>query len=299
MLIAYSDYIGVGAEPGYDHTQRNVELESADSIMDVEATDLLDHGSAARQLKMGKPLAGYADYDYYTNGRRPNDNTPRNINDLSTSSSTSSLAASREPSLAQFVLRRPVESSPWYGQYPGKSIAMYPSRSYDPYIRRYDRYDEQYHRAYPQYFEDMYVHRQRFDPYDSYSPRVPQYPDPYLIYPNRQLDSPPPRDFVKAHHSYVDQPKMSMPYPDSYSNNNKYVSSRTLPHQRGETPRSERVVYYAHLPEVVRTPYDMSPSRPDRIGAGTLVAASPHKQNKKKFMGLQRADNSTNYKQLL
>ncbi|EDW57422.1 uncharacterized protein [Drosophila virilis] len=283
------------AEPGYDPANRNGELENVDGIIDVEATDSLEHGAAGKQLRVGKPLARYSDYDYYTPGRRLNDNSPGD-NDLSASSAIR--VPGGEQNLAHF--RRPVDEMaakplPWYGQYSGKSLAMYPSRSYDPYIRRYDRFDEQYHRAYPQYFEDMYVHRQRFDPYDSYSPRVPQYPEPYLMYPDRQLDPPPPRDYPKSRRGYLDDALPMPPVLDSYSN--KYASPK-LPQQL-VSPRHERVIYYAHLPEIVRTPYDLGVSRTDRNGAAALVAQPvSYKQNKKKLKSLPRADNSTNYKQM-
>ncbi|KAH8270999.1 hypothetical protein KR044_011684 [Drosophila immigrans] len=257
---------------------------------------------------MGKPSAGYADYDYYMNSRRPIE-TASSDNDLSGSSAIR-VASGLESSVRRPVEEMSVKSLPWYGQYTGKSLAMYPSRSYDPYIRRYDRFDEQYHRTYPQYFEDMYVHRQRFDPYDSYSPRVPQYPDPYLMYPDRQLDTPPSRDYMKPRRGgYVDEP-LPMPVLDSYSNKYPVSANSKLPPQL-ISPRNERVVYYAHLPEIVRTPYDLSMQRTDRNGGGggggvggaaaALVAPGPYKLNKKKLKSVPRAsgDNSTNnYKQL-
>lgn len=167
------------------------------------------------------------------------------------------------------------------------------------------RFDEQYHRAYPQYFEDMYVHRQRFDPYDSYSPRVPQYPEPYLMYPDRQLDTPSlqARDYIKSRRGgYLDESSAMPPPPpiDPYSN--KYAPSK-LPLV---APRSERVVYYAHLPEIVRTPYDLSGTRNDRNAASVSAAAtgalvqspSPYKVSKKKLKNPARISsaNSTNYK---
>lgn len=149
----------------------------------------------------------------------------------------------------------------------------------------------------------MYVHRQRFDPYDSYSPRVPQYPEPYLMYPDRQLDTPSlqARDYIKSRRGgYLDESSAMPPLPpiDSYSN--KYAPSK-LPLV---VPRNERVVYYAHLPEIVRTPYDMSVTRNDRNAASTSAAAalvqspSSYKLSKKKLKSAPRqpAANSTNYK---
>lgn len=144
------------------------------------------------------------------------------------------------------------------------------------------------------------MHRQRFDPYDSYSPRVPQYPEPYLMYPDRQLDTPSlqARDYIKSRRGgYLDESSAMPPLPpiDSYSN--KYAPSK-LPLV---VPRNERVVYYAHLPEIVRTPYD---TRNDRNAASTSAAAalvqspSSYKLSKKKLKSAPRppAANSTNYK---
>ncbi|XP_034116553.1 uncharacterized protein LOC117576101 [Drosophila albomicans] len=311
MMCAYAD-------PGYDHLNhnlnRNPELEDS-SIIDVDATEPLDSTQPAKPMmsRMGKPSASYADYDYYMNTRRPGMEASSSDNDLSGSSAirvTSGLETSshRRPPVDEMN----VKSLPWYGQYTGKSLAMYPSRSYDPYIRRYDRFDEQYHRAYPQYFEDMYVHRQRFDPYDSYSPRVPQYPEPYLMYPDRQLDTPQSRDYIKPRRGgYIDE-ALPMPVLDSYSSSKYPVSANSkMSPQLSLSPRNERVVYYAHLPEIVRTPYDLSLQRTDRNGAGgggggvggaaaALVAPGPYKLNKKKLKSVPRAsgDNSTSYKQL-
>ncbi|KAH8397929.1 hypothetical protein KR222_006595 [Zaprionus bogoriensis] len=285
----------VCAEPGsYEHPNRHdaSELEHVEGIIDVESTEPLEGTGPGKPLRLGKPSAGYADYDYYMHARRAPESLPGD-NELSGSSPIRVTSNGNEP------LRRPVDEMnvkplPWYGPYTGKSIAMYPSRSYDPYIRRYDRFDEQYHRTYPQYFEDMYVHRQRFDPYDSYSPRVPQYPEPYLMYPDRQLDTPSlqARDYIKSRRGYLEESPALSPPLDAYSN--KYAPSK-LPLV---APRNERVVYYAHLPEIVRTPYDLSVTRPDRNAAASLVQSPsvPYKQNKKKLKSSLRADNSTNYK---
>lgn len=126
----------VQADPGYDHLNRNAELDNSEGIIDVESTEPLAPGTAAgKELRLGKPSAGYADYDYYMTSRRSHESSPGD-NELSGSSALR--VASGEP------LRRPIDemnvkSLPWYGPYAGKSIAMYPSRSYDPYIRRYDR----------------------------------------------------------------------------------------------------------------------------------------------------------------
>lgn len=140
LFILCSLQIAVNAEPGYEHTNRNVELEHADSMIDVEAAESVEHGATGKQLiAAGKSSARYADYDYYTTGRRTSDNAPGD-NDLSGS------AAIRTPGRDHnlgYIRKsgddRMANPLPWYGQYTGKSLAMYPSRSYDPYIRRYDR----------------------------------------------------------------------------------------------------------------------------------------------------------------
>jgi len=125
----------VYADPGYDHLNRNMEMENVEGIIDVESTEPVDSNQGKAISRIGKPSAGYADYDYY-NVRRPIESLSAD-NDLSGSSSAIRVASGESS-------RRPVDhmnmkSLPWYGQYSGKSLAMYPSRSYDPYIRRYDR----------------------------------------------------------------------------------------------------------------------------------------------------------------
>lgn len=135
------------------------------------------------------------------------------------------------------------------------------------------------------------MHRQRFDPYDSYSPRVPQYPDPYVMYPDRYLDTPAARDYVKSRRAYLDDP---MALPDSYRNS-KYESAK-LP-DLAPPVRNERIVYYAHLPEIVRTPYDMARPEERNSAAMTMANAPPYKPNKKKVKAsANRTNNATNYK---
>uniref|UniRef100_W8BTU7 Uncharacterized protein n=1 Tax=Ceratitis capitata TaxID=7213 RepID=W8BTU7_CERCA len=134
---------------------------------------------------------------------------------------------------------------------------LYPSRSYAPYLRRYDRFDEQYSRYDPYNYEDHYLHRRHYDPYDSYSPRMPQYPELYYNYPDRRYDIPEPRDYVPLYNNEIYD---KTPYPAaSYPSANTYTSSKYP-----DYPRSQRrIVYYAHLPEIVRTPYDYT-NRYDR-----------------------------------
>ncbi|XP_017141336.1 uncharacterized protein LOC108155149 [Drosophila miranda] len=279
----------------------DLDLEAEDSMVDTARS--LEPGQP-KQIKILQHSAGYTDYEYYqrprpgvVNDHYGNGNGNGNDNDLSASSAMKRLheETNRRP-VSGAVPHKPL---PWYGEYSGKpsaaSVPMYPSRSYDPYIRRYDRFDEQYHRAYPQYFEDMYMHRQRFDPYDSYSPRVPHYPEPYVMYPDRYLDTPSARDYIKSRRGYIDDP---VPLPDSY--NSKYgpspkLSDLTLP------MRNQRVVYYAHLPEIVRTPYDSTRPEERNSAAMTMPAAAPYKLNKKKIKSNLRplGNNSTGYKMTL
>lgn len=129
------------ADPGYDHLNRDVELDNTEGIIDVESTEpLVSNAAGKKQLRLGKPLAGYADYDYYMSGRRPHESSSASAGaDNEQSGSSAIRVASGEPGLRRSVDEMNVKSLPWYGPYTGKSIAMYPSRSYDPYIRRYDR----------------------------------------------------------------------------------------------------------------------------------------------------------------
>ncbi|EDW82196.2 uncharacterized protein Dwil_GK25251 [Drosophila willistoni] len=272
---------------GNGNGNRNAE-EQVDSGLDnyslVDNIHLPSSGES-KQMKIMKYPSDYADYDYYLNARR-------GLIDMDLNAAVGGNGGKMSYGETTSINRPTAEvrSLPWYGQAnkPTGSLPLYPSRSYDPYIRRYDRFDEQYHhRSYPQYFEDMYMHRQRFDPYDSYSPRVPQYPDPYVMYPDRYLDTPTARDYIKSRRAYIDD----VPAVDSFNINAKYnphkLPDLTLP------IRNERVVYYAHLPEIVRTPYDGSRSE-DRNSAS-------YKPNKKKIKNIFRplANNSTNYKMSL
>ncbi|XP_020808847.1 uncharacterized protein LOC110184597 [Drosophila serrata] len=281
LLVAFAS-----ADPSFEDMDRSPNLGAEDV---ATAGSQLDP-SKPQLLKFQKALGGYSDYEYYLGPRRSTGDSYGPDNELG--AATSALKIHGEGNLAS--LNRPVNGNAhkpvsWYGVYSDKP--MYPSRSYDPYIRRYDRFDEQYHRSYPQYFEDMYMHRSRFDPYDSYSPRVPQYPDPYVMYPDRYLDTPAARDYVKSRRAYIDDP---MALPDSYRNS-KYESAK-LPDLAPPPVRNERIVYYAHLPEIVRTPYDLA--RPEeRNSAALTMGNAPYKPNKKKVKtSANRTNNATNYK---
>lgn len=116
----------------------------------------------------------------------------------------------------------------------------------------FSSFDEQYSRYDPYNYEDHYLYRRHYDPYDSYSPRIPQYPELYYNYPDRRYDIPEPRDYVPVYNNEIYD---KTPYPSS----NSYASTKYP-----EYPRNQRrIVYYAHLPEIVRTPYDYS-NRYDR-----------------------------------
>lgn len=96
------------------------------------------------------------------------------------------------------------------------------------------RFDEQYNRYDPYNFEDHYLNRRHYDPYDSYSPQIPRFPDPYYIYPDRRYDVPEPRASSRIYNNELfDQLPLQ---PPRYNQNRKH----------------RRIIYYAHLPEIVR-----------------------------------------------
>ncbi|XP_053948152.1 uncharacterized protein LOC128856819 isoform X1 [Anastrepha ludens] len=141
---------------------------------------------------------------------------------------------------------------------PAYNYEMYPSRSYAPYLRRYDRsFDEPYSRYDPYNYEDHYLYRRRYDPYDSYSPRFPQYPELYYNYPDRRYDIPEPRDYIPLYNNEI-YDKASYPAAN-YPPVDGYTSAKYPEYSRNQ----RRIVYYAHLPEIVRTPYDYA-NRYDR-----------------------------------
>ncbi|KAM7349412.1 uncharacterized protein ACRADG_008389 [Cochliomyia hominivorax] len=151
---------------------------------------------------------------------------------------------------------------------PAYNYEMYPSRSYDPYLRRYDRFDEQYSRYDPYNYEDHFLYRRHYDPYDSYSPRVPQYPEPYYNYPDRRYDIPEPREYLPLYNNEIYEKSAYAPitYPDPYPLPSKYpIDYTTSSKYPADYVRSnKRIVYYAHLPEIVRTPYDYAANNYNR-----------------------------------
>ncbi|KAL5278329.1 hypothetical protein ACFFRR_003143 [Megaselia abdita] len=130
-----------------------------------------------------------------------------------------------------------------YDKFGPTNYDLYPSRSYDPYLRRYDRYDDHNNRHDGSSYEDYYIRRRNFDPYDSYSPRMPEYPEPYYYYPDYRYDVPEPRDYRPLYNNDI--------YERSASSNSYY----NYKHHPTPSPYyNKRIVYYAHLPEIVRSP---------------------------------------------
>lgn len=80
----------------------------------------------------------------------------------------------------------------------------------------------------------MPEYRQFHDDYDRYMPRQPSYPDQYYDYPNSRFDIPEPRDYRPVYTNNLEDR-----YPDS---------------DPVGPPRNRRIIYYANLPEVVRSP---------------------------------------------
>lgn len=78
-------------------------------------------------------------------------------------------------------------------------------------------------------------YRRFYDLYDGYMPRTPTYPDRYYEYPDSRYDVPNPRDYPPIYSNDLD---------DRY-----YMRSDLIP-----PSRNRRIIYYANLPEVVRTP---------------------------------------------
>ncbi|KAH8341772.1 hypothetical protein KR067_009447 [Drosophila pandora] len=269
------------ADPSFPNWEykRKDNMETLDSM--VSRSGPL-HMAQPKQLKIQKkPMEGYTEFDPFFEHRRRSDSYNSN-NDFRL------ILEPRihgEPNLE--TLNRPVHQL-WRGEFYASPLAkasLFPSRSYDPYIRRYDRFDEQYHRTHPQYLEDMYMHRQRFDPHDSYSPRVPQYPDPYVMYPDRYMDT--PTVSIKSGRGYSDD---IVPLSDFYGNS-KY-DSKKLP-EVVHSSRNERIVYYAHLPEIVRTPYESA--RQEERTSAALIASSNIYNKKIKNNPRPSAGNETSY----
>lgn len=77
-----------------------------------------------------------------------------------------------------------------------------------------------------------------FDVYDRYMPKEPAYPDHYYDYPDSRYDLPEPRDY---------RPLYSNDISDRYP----YHPYQMPP---PATNRNRRIIYYATLPEIVRTP---------------------------------------------
>ncbi|XP_013107050.2 uncharacterized protein LOC106086791 [Stomoxys calcitrans] len=207
---------------------------------------------------------------------------------------------------------------------PSYNYEMYPSRSYDPYLRRYDRYDEQYPRYDPYNYEDHFLYRRHHDPHDSYSPRMPQYPEPYYNYPDRRYDIPEPRDYLPVYNNeiyeksayapitYSDHYPLHSKYPADYHTKypldypakypldypTKYPLDYPSKYPLDYTRSNKRIVYYAHLPEIVRTPYDYANSykrdRYDGINPPTKALTNAYKLDKSGIAASTTVTNTAN-----
>jgi len=132
----------ISANPSYEDLGRGQDLEAKDSSVVDTSAGMLDP-TQPKQMSYQRPPAGYKDYEYILGPRRMGGGDSYAAD--SDLSATSALKIHGEGNLAS--LNRPVNGIPpkplpWYGDYSGKLLAnapMYPSRSYDPYIRRYDR----------------------------------------------------------------------------------------------------------------------------------------------------------------
>lgn len=151
-----------------------------------------------------------------------------------------------------------------------------------------NRYDEQYSRYDPYNYEDSYLYRRHYDPYDSYSPRIPAYPEPYYNYPDRRYDIPEPRDYLPIYNNDI-YDKTS-----AYSSSINYISPKYAANEYARTPQ-RRIVYYAHLPEIVRTPYDYASNRfdRDRYGSSAAAATTGLLSNNKLNVGAYKVDKTS------
>uniref|UniRef100_A0A1I8M710 Uncharacterized protein n=1 Tax=Musca domestica TaxID=7370 RepID=A0A1I8M710_MUSDO len=166
-----------------------------------------------------------------------------------------------------------------------------------------EKYDEQYSRYDPYNYEDHFLYRRHYDPYDSYSPRMPQYPEPYYNYPDRRYDIPEPRDYLPVYNNevYEKSSYAPIPYSDRYPLPSKYPADYHAKYPMDYPNKypndyppakypldyarpNKRIVYYAHLPEIVRTPYDYANSynrdRYDGSTAPNKGLASAYKLDK-------------------
>lgn len=89
----------------------------------------------------------------------------------------------------------------------------------------------------PHPYGPMLDYRGRYydSPYDPYMPRMPIYPDQYYDYPDSRYDVPDSRDYP--------------PIPGNEVNDDRYYAPNDM-----SPPARRRIIYYAHLPEVVRSP---------------------------------------------
>ncbi|XP_017484270.1 PREDICTED: uncharacterized protein LOC108372951 isoform X4 [Rhagoletis zephyria] len=227
-------------DPDYDYySQRHISAWN-------DAYGSPAHGSASRPPAVAEDVMADASNSYVSRGRQARVNfitQPKKDSNDGVKDLTDTLVPKPPNPKIHYDVKYPSIA-------PAYNYEMYPSRSYAPYLRRYDRFDEQYSRYEPYNYEDHYLYRRHYDPYDSYSPRIPQYPEMYYNYPDRRYDIPEPRDYGPLYNNEIYD---KTPYPSGiYPATDGYTSAKYP-----EYPRNQRrIVYYAHLPEIVRTPYD-------------------------------------------
>jgi hypothetical protein len=154
----------------------------------------------------------------------------------------------------------------------------YPAKpSYDNRDRYYDdRYDRDrlYDRRYQMYmqppsgmgamqppsYSNGFYYRHQYNDYDEYYPRnVPNY-----YYSDKRFDVPP----------MMIPPMEAREPPAAYSNNRPYLSTNDVngydrypPIQPSGSPNTGRIIYYAHLPEITRSPPVYPAPNINRYGA--------------------------------
>lgn len=131
---------------------------------------------------------------------------------------------------------------------------------------------------------------------------MPQYPEPYYNYPDRRYDIPEPRDYLPLYNnevyeksayapiSYTDHYPLASKYPTDYHSKypldypTKYPVDYQSKYPVDYTRPNKRIVYYAHLPEIVRTPYDYANSynrdRYDGVNTPTKTLTNSYKLDK-------------------
>lgn len=109
----------------------------------------------------------------------------------------------------------------------------------------------------PYAYDSMSEYRRYYDPYDQYMPRMPNYPEQYYDYPDSRYDVPDYRDYPPMHGNDGKRPSPNQLHFSILTcfhrfavDDRYYTPSDMAP----PPPSRRRIIYYAHLPEVVRTP---------------------------------------------